>query len=83
MSSPVVIEVGLNENRDRAANLALGGQMRVGIGDHHYRERGEPRSAELVEAIAALARAFGREPATPAEARALLGLAPRARRVIG
>jgi uncharacterized protein (DUF849 family) len=62
-----------------ALSLALGGHVRVGIGDHHYRERGGPRSAELVEAIAAIARAFGREPATPDQARALLGLAPRAR----
>jgi len=65
-----------------ALSLALGGHVRVGIGDHPYRERGEPRSAELVEAIVAVARAFGREPATPDETRTLLGLAPRARAAV-
>jgi uncharacterized protein (DUF849 family) len=62
-----------------ALSLALGGHVRVGIGDHHYRERGEPGNAELVEALVAIARAFGREPATPAQTRELLGLAPRLR----
>jgi uncharacterized protein (DUF849 family) len=61
-----------------ALSLALGGHVRVGIGDHSYRERGEPTNAELVERIASIARAFGREPASPDEARALLALAPRA-----
>lgn len=61
-----------------ALSLALGGHVRVGIGDHHYRERGEPGSAELVEAVVAVARAFGREPATPAEARELLHIPPPA-----
>jgi uncharacterized protein (DUF849 family) len=60
-----------------ALSLALGGHVRVGIGDHAYRERGEPTNAALVEAIVSVARAFGREPATPDEARALLGMAPR------
>jgi uncharacterized protein (DUF849 family) len=62
-----------------ALSLALGGHVRVGVGDYPYRERGEPHSAELVAAIVAVARAFGREPATPDQTRALLGLAPRAR----
>jgi uncharacterized protein (DUF849 family) len=61
-----------------ALALALGGHVRVGIGDHAYREQGEPTNAALVERIATVARAFGREPATPDEARALLGLAPGA-----
>jgi len=62
-----------------ALALAFGGHVRVGIGDHAYRERGAPGSAELVENIVGVARAFGREPASPDEARALMGLAPRAR----
>jgi uncharacterized protein (DUF849 family) len=62
-----------------ALALAFGGHVRVGIGDHAYRERGAPTSAELVEQVVALARVFGREPAAPDEARALMGLAPRAR----
>jgi uncharacterized protein (DUF849 family) len=62
-----------------ALSLAFGGHVRVGIGDHAYRERGAPSSAELVEQIGRIARAFGREPATPDEARERLGLAPRVR----
>jgi uncharacterized protein (DUF849 family) len=62
-----------------ALSLALGGHVRVGIGDYHYRERGEPGSAELVESVVAIARAFGREPASPDQTREWLGLARPAR----
>lgn len=55
--------------------LSLGGHVRVGIGDHSYRERGEPTSAQLVEQIVTVARAMGREPLSPAEARERMGLA--------
>jgi len=57
-----------------ALALALGGHVRIGIGDHHYRERGEPTNAELVERIVIVARAIGRDPAGPDDARALMGL---------
>ena len=60
-----------------ALSLSLGGHVRVGIGDHHYRELGEPTNAALVERIVAVARALGREPATRDEARALMGIHPR------
>ncbi len=60
-----------------ALALSLGGHVRMGIGDHHYRELGEPTNAALVEQIVAVARALGREPATPDEARALMGIRPR------
>ena len=51
-----------------------GGHISPGLGDHPYRELGEPTNAELVHHIAKTAREFGREAATPAEARAMLGL---------
>jgi uncharacterized protein (DUF849 family) len=55
-------------------SLCLGGHVRVGIGDHAYRESGEPSNAEIVERVVTVARALGREPATPEEARGLMGL---------
>lgn len=60
-----------------AVSLALGGHVRVGIGDYPYRELGEPTNAELVDRVVQLARALGREPATPEEARRLMGCEPR------
>lgn len=57
-------------------SLALGGHVRIGIGDHPYRERGEPTSARLVEQIVGVARAMGREPLSPAETRQRMGLRP-------
>lgn len=56
--------------------LALGGHVRVGLEDNLYVEKGvlARGSDELVARAVALARRSGREPATPDEARALLGL---------
>ena len=63
------------------AALALGGHLRVGLGDLHPWEwpdpgAGQPTNAELVERAAELARASGRGIATAADARARLGLDP-------
>lgn len=55
--------------------LANGGHVRIGIGDYHYAELGHPTNAELVERIVRAARAMGREPATPDEAREIFGIA--------
>lgn len=56
--------------------LRLGGHVRVGLEDNLFVSRGvlARGSDELVEAAAGLARAAGRPLATPAQARALLGL---------
>ena len=54
--------------------LGLGGHVRVGLGDYHYADRGQPSNAQLVERIATVARAMGREPATRDEARAIQGI---------
>ncbi|MFQ5515149.1 MAG: 3-keto-5-aminohexanoate cleavage protein [Myxococcota bacterium] len=58
-------------------SLIRGGHVRVGIGDHPYRERGEPSNARLVEEIVTVARALGREPASAHEVRRVMGLEPR------
>jgi 3-keto-5-aminohexanoate cleavage enzyme len=59
-----------------ALALAEGGDLRTGLGDYHYGAEGAPSNPELVERVVALARTFGREPATPDEARAIKGMAP-------
>lgn len=60
-----------------AISVSLGGHIRVGLGDHHYGEIGAPTNAGLVERAVAIARAIGREPATPDEARQICGIRPR------
>ncbi len=57
-----------------AAAMERGGHIAIGLGDYPYRELGMPNNAELVARIVALARAMGREVATPAEARQMLDL---------
>jgi 3-keto-5-aminohexanoate cleavage enzyme len=59
-----------------ALALSLGGHVRVGWEDNPYLPDGTPSrsNAELVEAIVTVARLMGREPATPAEARSIIGL---------
>lgn len=60
--------------------VAMGGHVRVGLEDEIYmsRETGElATNPRLVERIVAAARAMGREPASPAEARAVTGLPQR------
>ncbi|ELY59058.1 BKACE family enzyme [Natronolimnohabitans innermongolicus] len=59
-----------------SAALAMGGNVRVGLEDNFYLPNGEMAdgNAELVEAAADLARGVGREPATPDEAREIIGL---------
>jgi 3-keto-5-aminohexanoate cleavage enzyme len=56
----------------------LGGHVRVGLEDNLYLAKGvlARGSHELVARAAELAREAGRVPATPAEARRILGLAP-------
>jgi uncharacterized protein (DUF849 family) len=62
-----------------AAALSLGGNVRVGLEDNFYLPSGEmaKSNGELVEKVAQMARDTGRSIATPDEARAILGLAPR------
>jgi uncharacterized protein (DUF849 family) len=57
----------------------LGGQLRTGLEDTFYLPDGSKATSngQLIEALARIARECGREPASPAEARAILGLSPR------
>jgi len=59
-----------------AQAVLLGGHVRVGLEDNHYIERGVFASnAQLVERGVEIIRLLGGEPASPDEARQLLGLA--------
>lgn len=60
-----------------AQAIQLGGHVSIGIGDNPYLELGAPTNAELVRRVVEIARAFGREVATPQEARAMLSIQPR------
>lgn len=59
-----------------AAAASLGGNVRVGLEDNFYTPDGEMASSngDLIEAAAQLVRLAGRKVASPAEARAALGL---------
>jgi 3-keto-5-aminohexanoate cleavage enzyme len=58
--------------------ILLGGHVRVGMEDNIYYRKGEllASNAQAVERIVRLARELNREVATPAQARAILGLSP-------
>ncbi len=68
--------VGRAQLEVAALAMRLGGHARVGLEDNLYLSKGvlAKGSHELVQAAVALAREAGREPATPAEARSLLGI---------
>jgi uncharacterized protein (DUF849 family) len=57
-------------------SLLMGGNVRVGLEDNLYVEKGRmaKSNAEQVEKIGRIARELGIEPATPDEARKILGL---------
>lgn len=57
-------------------SLLMGGNVRVGLEDNLYLEKGvlAKSNAEQVEKVARIARELGKAPATPAEARQILGL---------
>jgi 3-keto-5-aminohexanoate cleavage enzyme len=56
--------------------MTMGGHVRVGLEDNIYYSKGvlAKTNAELVERIVRIAKEFGREIATPTEARKLLSL---------
>jgi 3-keto-5-aminohexanoate cleavage enzyme len=55
--------------------LILGGQARVGLEDNLYYRQGElATNVQLTERIVRIIREMGMEPATPAEARKMMGL---------
>ncbi len=60
-------------------SMLLGGCVRVGLEDNVYYGKGDLASnARLVARTVRIARELGKEPATPEEARAILGLKPLA-----
>ncbi len=60
-----------------AQAIQLGGHVAIGVGDNPYTELGAPTNAELVRRVVEMAESYGREVATPGEARRMLGIAPR------
>lgn len=63
-----------------ALAVTMGGHVRIGLEDNLYMDAGKTQAATntaLVKRLVTLARAAGREPATPDETRAIVGLAPR------
>lgn len=60
-------------------SLILGGHVRVGLEDNLYYSKGRlANNVELVERIVRIIREFDMEPATPKEAREIMGLTPLA-----
>ncbi|MDP2840557.1 MAG: 3-keto-5-aminohexanoate cleavage protein [Syntrophales bacterium] len=72
-----VCAVGWRQLSMNVLAIAMGGHARTGLEDNLYYRRGElaRSNAQLVARLARIARECGREPATPAEAREMLGLA--------
>jgi 3-keto-5-aminohexanoate cleavage enzyme len=75
-----VLGVGRAQLPTIALGILLGGHVRVGFEDNLYLRRGvlARSNAEFVGQAVQLAHVLQREVATPAEARALLGIAPAA-----
>ena len=71
-----VAGIGRAELQLAAVAIVLGGNVRVGFEDNIYYSRGvlAESNAQLVARVARIARELGREVATPAEARELIGL---------
>ena len=74
-----VSAIGISQLNAALQSLLLGGHVRVGLEDNLYYSRGRlANNVELVERIVRIIRELGLEPATPAEARKMIGL-PRRR----
>jgi 3-keto-5-aminohexanoate cleavage enzyme len=73
-----VLATGRHQVPLTTMGMILGGAIRVGFEDNLYYRRGElaKSNAQLVARAVAMARELGKEPATPQEARQILGLAP-------
>jgi 3-keto-5-aminohexanoate cleavage enzyme len=71
--------VGVHQLNIVTMAVLMGGHARVGLEDNVYERRGKllPSNAAAVQRIARIARDLNREIATPAQARAMLGLSPR------
>jgi 3-keto-5-aminohexanoate cleavage enzyme len=57
-----------------AVAIEMGGHVSIGLGDYLYPELGQPTNADLVDHVAAMAKAMGRPIATPEQTREILQL---------
>lgn len=75
-STWTVAGVGRSQFQMAALAIVMGGHVRVGFEDNVYLDKGvlAKSNGELVERVVRLAKELGREIATPAEAREILGL---------
>jgi 3-keto-5-aminohexanoate cleavage enzyme len=75
-STFTVSGVGRSQFQMAAMAIILGGHVRVGFEDNVFMSKGVPAKSngEMVERVVRLAKELGREIATPAEAREILGL---------
>lgn len=73
-----VIGTGIGQLPMAMIAMTMGGHVRVGLEDNLYYSRGvlAKTNAELVERIVRISKEFGREVATPDEARKILSLTP-------
>ncbi len=71
-----VIGVGPHQLTLGTISIIMGGHVRVGMEDNLYYKKGElvKSNAQLVERMVRIAREIGREIATPAQAREMLGM---------
>ena len=71
-----VIGVGTGQLPMAVVGMVMGGHVRVGLEDNIYYSKGvlAKNNAELVERVVRIAREFGREVATPQEARRILSV---------
>jgi uncharacterized protein (DUF849 family) len=70
------VGIGIAQFNLAAISLQMGGHVRVGMEDNIYIRKGvlATSNAEMVEKAIRLAKEFDREPATPEDARRILGL---------
>ncbi len=73
-----VIGIGTGQLPMAMIAMTMGGHVRVGLEDNIFYSRGvlAKTNAELVERIVRISKEFGREVATPDEARKILSLTP-------
>jgi len=74
-----VIGAGSGQLPMAVMGMVMGGHVRVGLEDNIYFSKGvlARSNAELVERVVRIAREFGREVATPSEARKILSSPPK------
>ena len=73
----MVSVIGANPFPIHSYAIANGGHVAIGLGDHAYPELGYPTNAQLVGRMVDMAESMGREIATAAEARRMLGFDAR------